>query len=362
MEAYWYWLCHELYLERTWARELLKSFGSVQAVFEADEGEIGKRFPGTSGRRLEMLRKRRGWDLYGEYEKCLEKGIWFLNCDDNRFPSGLRTIPDGPLGIFGKGKIPEGSKPAIAVVGARMCSDYGKMTAQVFGRGLARQQVQVVSGMAAGVDGYAHRGALEEQGSSIAVLGCGVDICYPRQNRDLYEDLQERGALISEYPPGTAPFPYLFPMRNRIISGLSQAVIVVEAKEKSGSLITADAALEQGKEVYAVPGRIGEPLSDGCNWLIAQGAGIAVSPEYVCKELGIFSKKVGGDLKINKNLLESTEDMVYSCLSLQSQHIEEIRKKTGLPLLEVMKILVSLELKGWVCETQKSYYSKKDSG
>ena len=358
MEAYWYWFCHELYLERAWARELLRSFGSPKDVFEAEEEEIVKQYPEKAIRRLEVLRRRANWDLQKEYDKCLNKGIRFASCESPDFPARLRDIPDCPLGLFGKGIFPDESKPAVAVVGARMCSDYGKMAAQAFGRGLARQEVQVISGMAAGVDGHAHRGALEENGRTFAVLGCGVDICYPRQNRNLID----QGGVISEYPPGTPPLAHLFPMRNRIISGLSQAVLVVEAKEKSGSLITADAALEQGREVFAVPGRIGDELSSGCNRLIAQGAGIAISPEYLCSELGIFTKKTAEEHKFKKNLLERAENIVYSCLSLQSQHIEEIRKKTGLPLLEVMKILVSLELKGWVCETQKNYYSKKDSG
>lgn len=361
MEAYWYWLCHELYIERAWARELLKAYGSPENVFRASEEELLTRYPKKAARNLDILRRREQWEPQKAYEECLERGIWFYSCESREFPQALRTISDSPLGLFGKGSLPDPDRPSVAIVGARICSDYGKMTARLFGRDLAEHKVQVISGMAAGVDGYAQRGALEGKGKTFAVLGCGVDVCYPRQNRELYTALEKEGGILSEYPPGTAPLAHLFPLRNRIISGLSKAVLVVEAKEKSGSLITADVALEQGREVFAVPGRMGDALSAGCNRLIAQGAGIALSPEYLRTELGISTIKKEGKKEIAKNLLESSEFLVYSCLSLQSQHIEEIRKKTGLPLLEVMKILVSLELKGWVCEVQKNYYSKRDS-
>ena len=245
----------------------------------------------------------------------------------------------------------------MAIVGARMCSAYGQMTAGLFGRDLAAHGVQVISGMAAGVDGHAHRAALEAGGRTFGILGCGVDVCYPRQNRDIYEAMAESGGLLSEYPPGTPPLPYLFPIRNRIISGLSRAVLVVEARERSGSLITADLALEQGKEVWAVPGRIDDALSRGCNRLLAQGAAMADSPESLLGELGINAlpgKRAEGK---NKKSLESSELLVYTCLGFHAQHIEEIRKKAGLPLLQVMRTLVSLELRGYACEIRKNYYT-----
>lgn len=357
MEAYWYWFCHEIYLDRVWARELLQYYGTPEKIFYAGEEELLEHFPGKASRHLDFIRKRAGWKPKEAYERCMGQGIRFYSSRHKDFPPALLHIPDAPLGIYVKGELPDPQLPAAAVVGARMCSPYGQVAAGCFGRELAANQVQVISGMAAGIDSYAHRGALAAGGKTFAVLGCGVDVCYPRQNRDIYEALLKQGGILSEYPPGTPPLSYLFPVRNRLISGLSGAVLVVEAREKSGSLITADLALEQGKEVYAVPGRIDDALSRGCNRLIAQGAGLADSPETLVKALGAdrFFQK-GRQMK-NKKLLESSELLVYTCLSLQAQHIEEIQKKAGLPLLQVMKILVSLELKGCICEVQKNYYT-----
>lgn len=357
MEAYWYWFCHELYVDRVWARELLGYYKNPREVFLAKEEELLKRFPGKAGKHLDFIKRRQSWDVQEAWEKCREKGIGFYSCESRGFPQVLREIPDPPLGIFVKGELPRPEAPAVAVVGARMCSAYGQVTAGLFGRDLAEGGIQIISGMALGIDGHAHRGALEAGGKTFGILGCGVDICYPRQNRDIYEAMTERGGILSEYPPGTPPLPYLFPIRNRIISGLSYGVLVVEARERSGSLITADLALEQGKEVYAVPGRIDDVLSRGCNRLLAQGAALADSPETLLKELGMGACPKREAQGKNKKSLESSEILVYTCLGLHAQHIEEIRKKAGLPLLQVMRILVSLELKGYVCEIQKNYYS-----
>ncbi len=357
MEAYWYWFCHELYLDRVWARELLGYYKNPEAVYRTNEAELLKLFPRKAARHLDFIKKRKNWVISEEWEKCQDKGIGFYSCEMEAFPQTLRDIPDAPLGIFVKGELPDPGLPAIAIVGARMCSAYGQVTASLFGRELAEHGVQIISGMAAGVDGYAHRGALKAGGKTFGILGCGVDVCYPRQNRDIYEAMAISGGLLSEYPPGTPPLPYLFPIRNRVISGLSRAVLVVEAREKSGSLITADLALEQGKEVYAVPGRIDDVLSRGCNHLLAQGAAVADSPEGLCRELGLLMpvpKPADGK---NKKSLESAELLVYTCLGFHALHIEEIRKKAGLPLLQVMRTLVSLELKGYACEIRKNYYT-----
>ena len=346
MEAYWYWICHELYLER------------VRAVFEAKEEDIKKRFPKKAIKYKEIFQRRRAWEPKRALEELKRAEIAFYSCAAREFPTLLKKMPDSPLGLFVRGSLPREGELTVAVVGARRCSSYGRMTAQSFGGILAQRGVGIISGMAAGVDGYAHRGALERGGVTYAVLGCGVDICYPGQNRDLYSAIPERGGLISEYPPGTPPLPRLFPLRNRLISGLSRAVLVVEARERSGSLITADLALDQGRDVFAVPGRIGDALSEGCNRLISQGAGIALSPEKFLEELGVEGAGKSPGEEKNKKSLESSEFLVYSCLGLQAQHIEEICRKTRLPLLQVMKILVSLEIKGCVCEVQKNYYSR----
>ena len=216
---------------------------------------------------------------------------------DALYPEKMKQLTSMPQTLYYAGSLPDGGAPSVAIVGARLCSPYGRDTAYEFGRILAREGVQIISGMAAGIDGYAQTGALDAGGRSFAVLGSGVDICYPRSNGTLYRRLLKEGGILSEQPPGTKPYPYHFPSRNRIISALADLVLIVEAKSRSGSLITVDFALSQGRTVFAVPGRVGDLLSDGCNYLIAQGAGIAWSPDAILQELkimedrGLFPKK-----------------------------------------------------------------------
>lgn len=225
----------------------------------------------------EIIERRKLWDFEKEAEKLRAQGIRFISACSDEFPERLRHIPDPPFAIYVKGSLPNPEIPSVSIVGARMCSDYGRFMSREFGKGLALAGVQVISGMARGVDGISQKAAIEAGGSSFGILGCGVDICYPEENRDVYSRICMDGGLISEYHPGTEPKPNLFPMRNRIISALADIVLVVEARQKSGTQITVDQALEQGKEVLAVPGRVTDRLSDGCNYLISQGAGVALS-------------------------------------------------------------------------------------
>ena len=205
--------------------------------------------------------------------------------EDASYPRRLRQIADPPKYLYVRGKLPEEDKPSVAIIGARDCSEYGKLVAGRLGTKMGEAGVQVISGMARGIDGIGQQAALDAGGSSFGVLGCGVDICYPKQNHRLYENLCERGGVLSEYVPGTPPKPQHFPPRNRIVSALADAVIVVEARVKSGTLITVDMALEQGREVYVVPGRITDSLSAGCNRLMKMGAGILLDAEEFLEEL-----------------------------------------------------------------------------
>lgn len=212
--------------------------------------------------------------------------------EDGAYPARLKEIPGPPGELYVMGSLPGEDRAAVAVIGARDCSEYGRQVAARLGRMLGKNGIQVVSGMARGIDGIAQEAAVEVGGSSFAVLGSGVDICYPTQNRRLYEKLKTAGGILSEYPPGTPVKAWHFPPRNRIVSGLADAVIVVEAREKSGTLITVDMALEQGREVYAVPGRLTDGLSAGCNRLLKLGAGILVDPEEFLEELcGIAARR-----------------------------------------------------------------------
>ncbi len=225
---------------------------------------------------------------------------------DREYPRRLLEIPQAPKQLYVRGKLPEEGVPSVAVIGARDCSYYGQEVAKRLGRLFGENGIQVISGMARGIDGIGQQAALQAGGSSFAVLGCGADICYPRQNQDLYDRLCKQGGVISEYEWGTPPRAGYFPPRNRIVSGLADAVIVVEARKKSGTLITVDMALEQGKEVYAVPGRLVDDLSSGCNYLIKNGAGILLDMEEFMEELWKqYRLKRGGMLQAGGRWTES---------------------------------------------------------
>lgn len=280
-----FYLCNIKGLGIVSLRKLMDSAKTAGKVWELPEERV-----------VDLLGKRKAELLFGEMEKreglkerflnMKEQGIFFLPFWHENYPARLKGISDAPAALYGMGRMAEEKRKAVAVIGARACSGYGREVTQYFASGLAREGVVVVSGLARGVDGIAGLSALKAGGSSIAVLGCGVDICYPPENRKLYERLIEEGCLLSEYLPGTKPDARLFPPRNRIISGLSDLVLVTEARERSGTLITVDMALEQGRDVFAVPGRITDGCSRGCNRLIGSGAGIAVSVAQLMEELG----------------------------------------------------------------------------
>ncbi len=264
------------------AGQLFTRFGSPRGVYEAETEALRECVSGSVAEAVERQKKSGAWER--EYEQLAEKQIGFILQKEAGFPQKLAEIPDPPYGIFYRGRLPEATRPAVAVIGARECSEYGRYVAEELGGYLGRAGIQVISGMARGIDGISQQAALSAGGTSYGVLGCGVDICYPSQNRRLYEELLQKGGLLSTYMPGTKPLPQYFPPRNRIVSGLSDALIVIEARQKSGTLITVDMALEQGKDVYVVPGRITDRLSDGCNRLLTQGAGVFLSPESFAEE------------------------------------------------------------------------------
>lgn len=264
-----------------WKEKLLVALETPQEVYRADKETLEKLVGAERAARLCAARAK---DVWKEYEDMRNRGIAFYPFYHPAYPQRLLNIPDRPFGVYVKGEIRDGG-PRIAVVGARDCSPYGSYVAEKFARELAEMGLLVISGMARGIDGIAQRAALDANGSTCAVLGCGVDICYPASNGALYREICTNGAVLSEYPPGTKPQPSLFPPRNRIISGLADALLVVEARKKSGTSITVDMALEQGKEVFVIPGRITDRLSDGCNNLLLQGATIALSPEQVAEEI-----------------------------------------------------------------------------
>jgi len=290
-QAYAYWMENVCGLGRKSRWELTEAAGSPKAVYEMSAEEWQAFLPEKKAEALKKAREEWTAEVIEErYRKLGEGGIRYLSNLHPDYPQRLKKIPDPPFGIFLRGQLPPEEQPAVAVIGARECSEYGRYMAGKVAEGLAEKGIAVISGMARGIDGISQWAALQAGGRSYAVLGSGVDVCYPEENRTLYEALKTKGGILSEYLPRTEPKAGLFPMRNRIISGLSDLVLIVEAREKSGTLITADMALEQGREVYVVPGRLTDPLSRGCNRLIKQGAGILVSVEEMLEETVILQK------------------------------------------------------------------------
>ena len=352
---YEYWFANLMKISCKRKLEIRQVIKSAEELYYIEETALKQCVQDKKERTL-ILDSIRSWQLDEEYQKLEQKQVQFVTMLDEEYPKRLRNIPSPPYALFLKGRLPEEDRRAVAIVGARECTPYGEVMAKEFAKTLAREGAQIISGMARGVDSAGQSGALEEGGISFGVLGCGVDICYPREKIELYMKLQEQGGVLSEFPLGTNPLPQYFPARNRIISGLADTILVMEAKEKSGSLITADTALEQGKDVYALPGPVNSRLSMGCNRLIRQGAGILLSPEELLLELGICQdnkKENDGQIKI---LLETTENLVYSCLGLQPQNLEYLFNVTKIPMSELLDVLMRLQLKGVVREISKNYY------
>ena len=359
-KEYLYWLCQipgigAVSMARMW--ELLGSFEriyNIEGTRLVDMGILPRKAGGAFDRwkgKLGEERKR-----YGELK---ERGIRFVSVMDGEYPRRLRSIYDFPMALYVKGRLPEDTVPSAAIIGARNCTSYGRQVARMLGKRLGEAGIQIISGMALGIDGAGHQGALDGKGSTFAVLGSGVDVCYPRSHWPLYCQIPEKGGILSEFPVGEQALPQHFPMRNRIISGLSDAIVVVEARERSGSLITADLGLEQGKEIFAVPGMITGPLSLGCNQLIRQGASVVTAAEDILEFFRLNEKQ---NLKLgenNENGLVKKEKMLYSCLDFQPKYFDQVVVESGLPVEEVMCLLTELEWKGLILQPDSHYYVKK---
>ncbi|MBQ6844425.1 MAG: DNA-processing protein DprA, partial [Agathobacter sp.] len=252
---YAYWLASIQGIGTAKKRFLLEEGITAEALFCMQYSKL-KEIEGLTEEDLKVLHQsRKTWNLDKEWFELMGKGIGFVSLEQEKFPEKIRHIPDAPYALYYVGSLPDTNRKSVAIVGARGRSAYGSEITRILAKALSEHGVQVISGLARGIDGDAHKGALEGEGDTFAVLGSGIDVCYPKEHKYLYEKIIEKGGIVSEYPPGVQPLPHQFPARNRIISGLSDCVVVIEAKEKSGSLITADFAMEQGRDVYALPGR-----------------------------------------------------------------------------------------------------------
>lgn len=358
-ELYAYWLSTIKGIGRIKIGRLLDYFGSEKEIFCATK-EMLSCVEGIRDKDVhEILSGRERDKVRLSYEEMIKKNIKFTYRGHADYPDKLKNIYDAPYSLFYKGRLPENGKKAVAVVGARNVSHSGSVVAGKMGKQLAENGVQVISGLARGVDVCAQRATLSIAGSrTFAVMGCGADICYPRQNIDEYMLIQEHGGIISEFAPGMPPVAGNFPMRNRIISGLSDGVLVIEAGKKSGSLITAECAVEQGRDVFVVPGNVDNKLYYGSNELIKNGAALVTDISDVMDALGIFYDVSIEDRKKKiEVVLETSEKIVYASLSLEPAHVSEVAFRTGFTIQRTMEILLELELKHFVVMTGNNYYA-----
>ena len=353
---YEYWLARIQGISSLKKKKLREYYGNGKAIYNIEEMKI-QNIECLNEKECEILRRaQKEKDLEERYRELEQAKIRFIPVYNSEYPEKLRNIDAAPFALYVKGSLPDKHKMSVGIVGARRCTAYGEAVALEYGQELAKYGIQIISGMARGIDGAGQRGALNVNGSTFAVLGCGTDICYPKEHKGLYEDIQQKGGILSEYVPGTPPLSSHFPARNRIISGLSDVVLVIEAKERSGSLITADMALEQGKDVYALPGPVTSVLSQGCHRLISQGAGILISPSDLLKELEVDSRTVGQNSNKNEKELETPENIVYSCLDLYPKGLDRLLNETQMSPQQIMRDLIDLELEGKVKEISKNQY------
>lgn len=345
---------------------LLEAAEGIQEIYHMPEQQV----QAVMGKRgcERFMQHRERFEPEAVWNYLARQGISYTYCQAADFPRRLTEIPDPPFGLFYKGRLPSDTMPAVAVIGARKCSEYGRCMAEQFAAGFAARGINVISGMAMGIDGISQSAALKAGGSSYAVLGSGVDIVYPRTNETLYAQLVRQGGVLSEYPPRLAPRPSLFPPRNRIISALSDVVLVVEAREKSGTLITVDMALEQGREVYTIPGRCTDSLSMGCNRLLRQGAMVATAPEDIIEDQrweSLLTKTPDSKApaKASAVKLSPAAQEVYSALdmlpSTQDEIVTKLRaQKSICTIPQICQGLVELELKG-LAACQNGQYQRR---
>jgi DNA processing protein len=343
-------------------KNLLDTFGSPGRVFSAPACELAE-IEGLSAKSIETLQGcRANPEIERELEKLSGTDIAVITYTDEEYPQTLKNIYDPPPLLYIRGKLEPGDCDAIAVVGSRRASDYGLRAAADISRELAASGLTIVSGMAAGIDAAAHRAALAVKGRTIAVLGCGADVCYPAENRRLYDAIAQTGAIISEYAPGTGPDSYHFPARNRIISALARGILVVEAGPKSGSLITARLALEQGKDVFAVPGSIYSYKTKGANQLIRSGAALVESGRDIVETLGMSTACTPEQLPaLVPEELDPEARRMYDQLKTEPVHIDRLICETGLSSSRVSAALLELELGGFIRQLPGKHFIRSNA-
>ena len=343
-------------------RMLLDYFQSAEAVWNAQREQLLS-VKGIPEKTIDAILCDRDENKLNRWiEELEEKEIQFYSFLLPRYPDLLKEIYSPPIGIYVKGTLPEDDIDKVSLVGARRCSRYGASVTYQIAKDLGKANIVVVSGMAKGIDAMAHKGIIDGGGQTIAVLGCGVDICYPAENRELMEKIIKNGCLISEYPPGTEPSPHHFPNRNRIISGLSKIVVVVEAGKKSGTLITADLALESGRDVFVVPGNVTSALSQGTNNLIKQGCPVVTESNDILLELGITYKeeeRQAFSTQVATKLTPEEREIYNEIFDKEPVLAETICRKLHKNIQEVQYILSLLEIAGYIRKVRQAGYIRE---
>lgn len=335
--------------------QLEDHFGTLEAAWSASAGEL--RSAGLDATTVAtVIDERSRIDPDDELERLERAGVRALTTHDEGYPPRLREIFDRPPVLFVRGTLTPADEWAVAVVGTRRVSVYGRQAAEEMARGLAMNRVTVVSGLARGVDAIAHRAALEAGGRTIAVLACGLDLVYPPEHKRLAEQIIEQGALISDYPIGTQPRSEFFPRRNRILSGVSLGVLIVEGDVKSGAMITARQALEQNREVFAIPGSVYSPNSRGTNKLIQDGeAKLTIEVQDILEELNLTM--ASHQIEMAELVpADETESVLLRILGAEPRHVDEVRRESGLSIAAVTSALAMLELKGVVRQVGRMNY------
>lgn len=363
---YFYWLSTIDNITSKICFKLLEYYDNPQNIYRAKEEELEKIVTSNMLTKIKAAKKISVEEMIIQYEKFINSQIKYIPFQHADYPDKLRYIEDPPFAIFVRGELPKGNAPVIAMIGTRKCSEYGKYIAREFASFFAENGIIVVSGMAAGIDGISQRTVLENRGKTIAVLGSGVDVCYPQCNYDIFSQAHlSGGAVISEYSSNTPAQAWRFPPRNRIISGLSDLVLVIEANEKSGTLITVDMALEQGRDVCVIPGRLTDPFSRGCNKLIRQGAAIAVSPKelveeyfgekYVMKNITKKQKKIENVTPLGSQILAS---MSLEIETLDDIYLKLLQKYDAkkCSVTDVMCEMMDLQMKGYIEKVGGGYH------
>lgn len=366
MENLFYWIALHLVpgIGSVTFRRLTKSFGTPERVFTAGKGELAE-IKGVKAEVIDAVVNRATEKRAEKHLKLLEKyGIKVLTFEDENYPKNLSNIYDPPALLFVKGDLTEADNYSVGVVGSRNATYYGQKTTEQLCRSLVGHGLTIVSGLARGIDTAAHMGALSGKGRTVAVLGSGLDIVYPPENRELCGQIARNGAVVSEFPLETPPEAKNFPVRNRIISGLSLGVVVVEATQKSGSLITANFALEQGREVFAVPGSVNSLRSSGAHKLIKHGAKLVERAEDIVEELRgqQFPVRSGTEIPAHQReelSLPEEEKGVLNIIEDYPQHIDELARRGSLAVHRVSGLLLNLELKGLVQQLPGKLFIRK---